>query len=33
MGLGLCSGGLDSILSGLALRSQGIMVEWIPFQG
>jgi tRNA U34 2-thiouridine synthase MnmA/TrmU len=30
--LGLCSGGLDSILSGLVLRRQGIAVEWISFE-
>jgi len=30
--LGLCSGGLDSILSGLVLRRQGIHVEWITFE-
>jgi hypothetical protein len=30
--LGLCSGGLDSILSGLVLRNQGIHVEWITFE-
>lgn len=30
--LGLCSGGLDSILSALVLREQGIMVEWITFE-
>jgi tRNA-specific 2-thiouridylase len=30
--LGLCSGGLDSILSGLVLRHQGIHVEWISFE-
>ena len=29
--LGICSGGLDSILSGLLLRKQGIHVEWITF--
>lgn len=29
--LGICSGGLDSILSGLVLRNQGIHVEWITF--
>ena len=27
--LGLCSGGLDSILSALVLRKQGIEVEWV----
>ena len=31
-GLGLCSGGLDSMLSGLLLREQGIEVEWITFE-
>ena len=31
-GLGLCSGGLDSILAGVLLRSQGIEVEWISFE-
>jgi tRNA U34 2-thiouridine synthase MnmA/TrmU len=30
--LGLCSGGLDSILSALILRKQGIEVEWITFE-
>lgn len=30
--MGLCSGGLDSILSGLALREHGIDVEWISFE-
>jgi tRNA-uridine 2-sulfurtransferase len=30
--LGLCSGGLDSILSGLVLRGQGIEVEWVSFE-
>lgn len=30
--LGLCSGGLDSMLSGLVLRRQGIHVEWITFE-
>lgn len=30
--LGLCSGGLDSILSALVLRQQGIHVEWITFE-
>jgi len=29
--LGLCSGGLDSILSALVLRKQGIDVEWVSF--
>jgi tRNA-uridine 2-sulfurtransferase len=31
-GLGLCSGGLDSILSALVLRDQGIDVSWISFE-
>ena len=31
-GLGLCSGGLDSILAGVVLREQGIHVEWITFE-
>lgn len=31
-GLGLCSGGLDSILSALVLRDQGVEVEWISFE-
>lgn len=30
--LGLCSGGLDSILSGLILREQGIDAKWITFE-
>lgn len=30
--LGLCSGGLDSILAALVLRDQGIDVEWIVFE-
>jgi tRNA U34 2-thiouridine synthase MnmA/TrmU len=30
--LGLCSGGLDSMLAGLVLRKQGIDVEWITFE-
>ncbi len=30
--LGLCSGGLDSILSALVLRDQGIDVHWISFE-
>jgi len=30
-GLGLCSGGLDSILAALVLRQQGILVEWMTF--
>ena len=31
-GLGLCSGGLDSMLAGLVLRGQGIEVEWVAFE-
>ncbi len=31
-GLGLCSGGLDSILSALILQRQGILVTWICFE-
>jgi tRNA U34 2-thiouridine synthase MnmA/TrmU len=31
-GLGLCSGGLDSTLSGVLLREQGIEVEWVSFE-
>ena len=31
-GLGLCSGGLDSILSALLLQRQGIAVTWICFE-
>ena len=31
-GLGLCSGGLDSILSALLLQRQGIVVTWICFE-
>ena len=31
-GLGLCSGGLDSILSALVLRDQGVDVAWISFE-
>jgi tRNA-specific 2-thiouridylase len=31
-GLGLCSGGLDSILAGLVLREQGIDVCWVAFE-
>jgi tRNA U34 2-thiouridine synthase MnmA/TrmU len=31
-GLGLCSGGLDSILSALLLKNQGICVTWICFE-
>ena len=30
--LGICSGGLDSILSGLVLRQQGVHVEWVCFE-
>lgn len=30
--LGLCSGGLDSILSALVLRQQGIEVHWVSFE-
>ncbi len=30
--LGLCSGGLDSILSALVLREQGIGVHWVTFE-
>ena len=30
--LGLCSGGLDSNLSALVLRKQGIEVEWVTFE-
>ena len=30
--LGLCSGGLDSMLAGLVLRQSGIEVEWITFE-
>ncbi len=30
--LGLCSGGLDSILAALVLRRQGIEVEWVVFE-
>jgi tRNA-specific 2-thiouridylase len=30
--LGLCSGGLDSMLSGILLRKQGIAVRWITFE-
>lgn len=30
--LGLCSGGLDSILSALILREQGIEVKWVTFK-
>jgi len=31
-GLGLCSGGLDSMLAGLVLQRQGLSVEWITFE-
>ena len=30
--LGLCSGGLDSMLAGLVLREQGIGVTWVTFE-
>ena len=30
--LGLCSGGLDSMLAGLVLRQNGLEVEWITFE-
>ena len=30
--LGLCSGGLDSMLSALVLQNQGISVEWVTFE-
>ena len=30
--LGLCSGGLDSILSALVLRDQGVDVHWVSFE-
>jgi tRNA-specific 2-thiouridylase len=30
--LGLCSGGLDSMLSGMLLRKQGIKVQWVTFE-
>ncbi len=30
--LGLCSGGLDSILSALILKNQGIEVSWVTFE-
>lgn len=31
-GLGLCSGGLDSILAGVVLREHGVDVTWICFE-
>ena len=31
-GLGLCSGGLDSMLAALVLREQGIKVAWVTFE-
>lgn len=31
-GLGLCSGGLDSILSAMLLQDQGIEITWISFE-
>ena len=31
-GLGLCSGGLDSMLAGLVLRKIGVEVEWVTFE-
>ena len=31
-GLGLCSGGLDSILSAMLLQEQGIEITWISFE-
>lgn len=31
-GLGLCSGGLDSILAGVLLKKQGIDLQWICFE-
>ena len=31
-GLGLCSGGLDSMLAGLILRDQGLAVEFVTFE-
>lgn len=31
-GLGLCSGGLDSMLAGLVLKEQGVDVTWICFE-
>ena len=30
--LGLCSGGLDSILAALVLRDQGVEVQWVTFE-
>ena len=30
--LGLCSGGLDSMLAGVVLRQQGIEVAWVTFE-
>ncbi len=30
--LGLCSGGLDSMLAALVLQKQGIDVEWVSFE-
>ena len=30
--LGICSGGLDSMLSGMILRHQGIEVQWLTFE-
>jgi hypothetical protein len=30
--LGLCSGGLDSILAGILLKHQGVNVQWICFE-
>jgi len=30
--LGLCSGGLDSILAGVLLKKQGLQVQWICFE-
>lgn len=30
--MGLCSGGLDSILAGLVLRRLGVEVEWVTFE-
>ena len=30
--LGLCSGGLDSMISALVLRKQGIEVQWVTFE-